>query len=276
MKSFLDKLNKYKTIPICITVIMLLARIALSYIAKKKQLYLEHDYMYNIINYLILIMAVFIYFKNIIVRYTYWGVLLVLIIVNSAGIYNSIDNVQFQNRFTYGENSFIVKETKEDSKFISVYTNSHKIFIHLVDKISVKSGYKPFSNNDYEVIWINAEKALIKYGYGNNLDAKCHILNFSKINEAYSNVLASLEGKWTDKDNKENTLTFDRGQITYKSGNKIYWYSSSMADEQGNYGTVLYGANDTPALYLLKNKDNTLTFGYVELKNNKQSVYIKK
>lgn len=51
--------------------------------------------------------------------------------------------------------------------------------------------------------------------------------------------------------------------------------SSSMSDEQGNYGSILYGTNDSPALYILKNEDNTITLGYVELKNNKQSVYSK-
>lgn len=275
MKSFLDKLNKYKAIPICITAILLLIRISLLYIVKRKNLYLEHDYMYGIINYLILIMALMICFKNKKIRYTYWSVILILIIVNTSIIYRSIDNVQFQAKYAHGENSFIVKETKDESQFSLVYTKSHKIFIRLIDKIQVKDGYKPFSNSAYEVIWIENEKALIKYSYGNNLRSKGHILNFAKVNGPYSNVLASLQGKWTDKSNIDNTITFDRGQITYKSGNEIFWYSSSMSDEQGNYGSILYGTNDSPALYILKNEDNTITLGYVELKNNKQSVYSK-
>lgn len=275
MKSLLKKLEEYKKITIFITAILLLVRIFLKYAEKSKGLYLAHDYMYSIINYLILISALLIYFKNKKIRWTYYGVLLLLVVINTVGIYKSIDNIQFQSKFTHGENTFIVKETKDEPDYSLVYTPKYEIFIRLADKIKVTNGYKPFSNMAYEVTWINDEKALVKFLDGKNHTAKGKILNFTKVNGQYLNVLASLNGIWADKNNKGNTITFDRGQITYKSGNEIYWYSSSMADEQGNYGSILYATNDNPSIYILKNKDNTITVGYIELKNNKQNVYSK-
>lgn len=275
MKNFLTKLNRYKAIPICIAIILAAMGILLAYIGKRKGLYLEHDYMYGVIDYVILIMALLVYFKNKKVRHIYWIIVTILIIANTVLTYKSFANVQFQKKFAHGENSFIVKETKNEPNYSLVYVKSRNIFIRLIDKIKIENEYKPFFNNAYEVIWIKDEKAIIKYSYGSTANPKCHILNFTKVNGAYSNVLGSLEGQWIDRNNKGNTLTFDRGQITYKNGKEIYWYSSSMADEQGSYGSILYGSDSTPTLYILKNADNTITLGYVQFKNNKQSIYIR-
>ena len=84
-----------------------------------------------------------------------------------------------------------------------------------------------------------------------------------------------MNGTWTDKNSKKNTINIAGEQITYKSGKEIYWYSSSMSGEQGNYGSILFGTGDTPSIYILINGDNTITVGYTELKNNKRSIYVK-
>ena len=275
MKHVVEKLKKFKAIPILITIMLIFFRLFLYYAAKSKGLYLEHDYMYSVINYVIILTAFFIYISNKKVRWTYLIILIILAGVNTDGIYKSINNVEFQQSFTNGENFFIIKETKDEPEFSLVYVKKHKIFIRLGDKLKVKDGYKPFFNGKYKVIWLNDEKALVKFVYGSSYKSKGEILNFTAINGAYSNVLGGLQGTWTDKNNKENTLTFDRGQITYKTGTEIYWYSSSQAGEQGNYGSILYGANDTPSLFLLKNDDNTMMVGYTDIKNDKKSVYSK-
>lgn len=264
---------KYKKITIFITFILLFIRIFLEYAEKSRGLYLVHDYMYNVINYLIILSALSIYFENRKTRLTYFWVLLILASINTVGIYKSIDNIQFQSNFSKGKNMFIVKETKNETDYSLVYTKSHKIFIRLVEKLRLGNGYKPFSNMSYEVTWINNEKAIIKFSNGQSHEVRGKILNFTETNGQYLNVLASLNGSWTDKNNNNNSITFDRGEITYKIGNKTYWYSSSMADEQGNYGSILYGSNNTPGIYILKNDDNTITMGYIQLKNNRKYIY---
>jgi len=198
--------------------------------------------------------------------------LLILFIINTIGLYKTDKNVEFQKSFTHGDNYFMVRETKDEPNFSLVYEKRHKILIYLVDKIIVKDGYKPFLKNTYEVVWASEEKALIKYSFGKEHKAKGDILNFTKINGAYANLLGSLEGNWADKSLK-NTLDFKGGQITYKISKATYWYSSSQAGEQGNYGSILYGTKDTPTLYIIKNADNSLTVGYVDLKNKNVSIY---
>ncbi|MDV3427254.1 MAG: hypothetical protein LIR50_08755 [Bacillota bacterium] len=266
MKYLIERLKKYKAIPVFISIMLIFFRLFLYYAAKSKELYLEHDYMYSVINYIIISAALLIYISNKKVRRTYFIILIILALVNTAGIYKSISNVEFQQSFTNGKNLFIIKETKDEPEFSLVYVKKHKIFIRLGDKLKIKDGYKPFLNGKYKVIWLSGDKALVKFVYGSSYKAKGEILNFTIINGAYSNVLGGLQGTWTDKNNKENTLTFDRGQITYKTGTEIYWYSSSQADEQGNYGSILYGADGTPSLFVLKNDDNTMTVGYADLK----------
>lgn len=275
MKYISDKLKKYKAVPILITIIFVFVRLFLYYAAKHKELYLEHDYMYSVINYVIILSALLIYISNKKIRWTYFIILIILAGVNTAGIYKSIRNIEFQQSYTNGKNYFIIKETKDEPEFSLVYVKRYKIFIRLGDKLKVSNGYKPFFNGEYKVIWLNDEKALIKFVYGSSHKAKGKILNFTQFNGAYSNVLGGLEGTWTDKNNKGNTLTFDRGQITFKTGSQIYWYSSSLADEQGNYGSILYGANDTPNLFILKNNDGTMTVGYADIRNDSKSVYSK-
>ena len=230
MKIIFNKLSKYKAVPICITIILIIGRVALAYIGKKKQLYLEYDYFYNVLNYLILIFAFLTFFKNKGIRWTYWSLLLVLFIFNTMGLYKSVKNVEFQRSFTQGKNYFMVRETKEEQGFSLVYEKRHKIFIYLVDKIIVKDGYKPFTRGDYKVIWPNDEKAIIKYTFGKDKKEKGDILNFTKLNGAYVNLLGSLEGKWNDK-SKSNTFEFSGGHITYKIGRSSYFYDSSMAGE---------------------------------------------
>ncbi|MBU3101070.1 hypothetical protein KPL44_17530 [Clostridium sp. DSM 17811] len=275
MKFFFKKLRKHQKITIFIIIILILLRTFFEYAIKSKGLYLVHDYMYNSLNYIILALALLVYFKNEKFRWTYLGVLLLLIIMNTFGIYKSISNLQFQSNFTHAQNSFIIRETKDEPEFSIIYIPAHKIFMRLDDKIKVTNGYKPFSNKGYEVVWLNDDKALIKYLNGTNHISKGDILNFSKTNGPYSNVLANLSGTWIDKNNNKNTINIAGVQITYKAKNKIYWYSSSMSGEQGNYGSILYGNSDTPSIYILMNANNTITVGYTALNNNEQSIYTK-
>ncbi|MBU3201866.1 hypothetical protein LL037_11720 [Clostridium estertheticum] len=275
MKGILKKLEKHQKITIFIIIILILIRTFFEYAIKSKGLYLVHDYMYNILNYIILALALLVYFKNEKVRWTYLGILLLLITMNTFGIYKSISNIQFQSNFTHAQNSFIIRETKDEPEFSIIYIPAHKIFMRLDDKIKVTNGYKPFANKGYEVVWLNDDKALIKYLNGTNHISKGDILNFSKTNGPYSNVLANLSGTWIDKNNNKNTINIAGVQITYKSKNKIYWYSSSMSGEQGNYGSILYGNSDTPSIYILMNANNTITVGYTALNNNEQSIYTK-
>ncbi|APC39872.1 hypothetical protein [Clostridium estertheticum] len=275
MKSILEKLRKHQIIIIFIIIVLILLRSFFEYAIKSKGLYLVHDYMYNILNYIILALALLVYFKNEKVRWTYLGILLLLITMNTFGIYKSISNIQFQSNFTHAQNSFIIRETKDEPEFSIIYIPAHKIFMRLDDKIKVTNGYKPFANKGYEVVWLNDDKALIKYLNGTNHISKGDILNFSKTNGPYSNVLANLSGTWIDKNNNKNTINIAGVQITYKVKNKIYWYSSSMSGEQGNYGSILYGNSDTPSIYILMNANNTITVGYTALNNNEQSIYTK-
>ncbi|MBX4264356.1 hypothetical protein [Clostridium estertheticum] len=275
MKSILEKLRKHQIIIIFIILVLILLRSFFEYAIKSKGLYLVHDYMYNILNYIILALALLVYFKNEKVRWTYLGILLLLITMNTFGIYKSISNIQFQSNFTHAQNSFIIRETKDEPEFSIIYIPAHKIFMRLDDKIKVTNGYKPFANKGYEVVWLNDDKALIKYLNGTNHISKGDILNFSKTNGPYSNVLANLSGTWIDKNNNKNTINIAGVQITYKVKNKIYWYSSSMSGEQGNYGSILYGNSDTPSIYILMNANNTITVGYTVLNNNEQSIYTK-
>ncbi|NNU74446.1 hypothetical protein [Clostridium estertheticum] len=275
MKSILKKLRKHQIIIIFIIIVLIFLRSFFEYAIKSKGLYLVHDYMYNILNYIILALALLVYFKNEKVRWTYLGILLLLITMNTFGIYKSISNIQFQSNFTHAQNSFIIRETKDEPEFSIIYIPAHKIFMRLDDKIKVTNGYKPFANKGYEVVWLNDDKALIKYLNGTNHISKGDILNFSKTNGPYSNVLANLSGTWIDKNNNKNTINIAGVQITYKVKNKIYWYSSSMSGEQGNYGSILYGNSDTPSIYILMNANNTITVGYTALNNNEQSIYTK-
>ncbi|MBW9171651.1 hypothetical protein K2F43_10550 [Clostridium estertheticum] len=275
MKSILKKLRKHQIIIIFIIIVLIFLRSFFEYAIKSKGLYLVHDYMYNILNYIILALALLVYFKNEKVRWTYLGILLLLITMNTFGIYKSISNIQFQSNFTHAQNSFIIRETKDEPEFSIIYIPAHKIFMRLDDKIKVTNGYKPFANKGYKVVWLNDDKALIKYLNGTNHISKGDILNFSKTNGPYSNVLANLSGTWIDKNNNKNTINIAGVQITYKVKNKIYWYSSSMSGEQGNYGSILYGNSDTPSIYILMNANNTITVGYTALNNNEQSIYTK-
>lgn len=275
MKNILKKLQMYKKTTIFIIIILILLRLFFEYARQSKGLYLVHDYIYNIMNYMILVTALLLYFENKKIRWTYLGILILFIIMNTSGIYKSIINIQFQSSFTHAKNSFIVRETKDEPEFSTIYIPAHKIFMRLDDKIKVTNGYKPFSNKSYEIIWLNDDKALVKYLNGTNHTSKGHILNFSRTNGPYSNVLANLSGTWVDKNNNKNTINIAGVQITYKIGNEIYWYSSSMSDEQGNYGSILYGNRDTPSIYILMNANNTITVGYTALNDNEQNIYIK-
>ncbi|MCB2291606.1 hypothetical protein LGK97_17975 [Clostridium sp. CS001] len=275
MNNILKKLQMYKKTTIFIIIILILLRLFFEYARKSKGLYLAYDYIYNIMNYMILVTALLLYFENEKARWAYLGILILFIIMNTLGIYKSIINIQFQSRFTHAKNSFIIRETKDEPEFSTIYIPAHKIFMRLDDKIKVTNGYKPFSNKEYEIIWLNDDKALVKYLNGTNHTSKGHILNFSRTNGPYSNVLANLSGTWVDKNNNKNTINIAGVQITYKIRNEIYWYSSSMSDEQGNYGSILYGNRDAPSIYILMNANDTITVGYTALNNNEQNIYIK-
>lgn len=280
LKNFLNKLSRFKIIFIALTIILIGIRLFFEYAKKKKGLLLEYDYMYYVINYIIILSALFICFKNKAIRWIYFGIIIILAIINTVGINKCINNVEFQKKFVRGENMFIIKETKNNPEnavdktpYSLVYTKSHKIFIRLYDKLRISGNYKPFKNNAYKVTWINDEKAVLKYSYGSKKAAKAKIYNFSKGNGEYQNVLGKLNGTYNDKNEEQSSIQFDNGIITLKINDEKYWYSSSSADEQGNYGTILYDDKYIHGIYILINKDNTITVGSTILKNDKQYIF---
>ncbi|MGL4373582.1 MAG: hypothetical protein ACRCS6_07355, partial [Turicibacter sp.] len=174
-----------------------------------------------------------------------------------------------------GIHSFVIKETKDNPDFSSLYAVKYSNLMKLSDLLKVRNDYKPFMNGEFEVTWLNDDYALVECMDGELLRAKAVILSFKSRNEDYTNVIGSLSGVYVDAMNEQNCLTIEGDTITYQTPVDTYWYSGSSADEQGNYGTVLYGSDFAPVIYLLKNSDDSVTIGEVKLGEHIQSIYVK-
>lgn len=269
--------KKYlKIFAFCLMVVFIVIRISLEILIKDKGLYLLHDSIYRIINYSIIFLGLSLLPKNKIIRRVGYAIFGALFIVNTLGYIKDFKSPLFYSYSPNKEHVVIIKETDDPIKGSYGLTIAHKIFVRIDDKFFTDDEYRTFSKGTYKVRWIEEDIATVTYLSGNRNKLIQHIYNYrASTATSYSNVLGSINGKWVDKNNLNNTLDLTSENIKLDIDGETYFYYFGNADEQGISGTVLYGAEGVPSVSIILNDDNTILVGLVSLNSENFNTYVR-
>lgn len=164
--------------------------------------------MYRAINYSILILLAISAARNKKIKILEYSILAVLLVLNTMGLKDDPNNLVFLSYSHNKENVIVIKETTDPIKGSYGLGKSHYIFFRVVDKYFTDNQYRIFSKGTYKVHWVNNHIAKVTYLKGESNKIVQHITNFKTNGEEYTNVLGSLQGKWTNKNNWQNRIHF--------------------------------------------------------------------
>ena len=287
IKSLTDNKSFRKTIWVSI-VILIIGRLLLEWLVREKRYFLIHDSIYWIINYIIIMLSVFVCNNNRYVKRIEYIVLIVFFILNTKGTIETTYDPLFFSSSPNKENEIIIRETVDDKEGIMGIKRRYKIFGQINDRFITKDKYRTFSKETYKINWLNNNIATITYLTGNGNKLKQHIYSFKKETpNSYRYVLPSLTGKWIDKNNPNDTLEVSMDKFIYKKDGKTYNYDIYKSKQKGYIGLIMDGQGKTPDLSIilnddctigsdcLINNDGTIYIGNVTLKNEDMHIYKK-
>ncbi|MDU1053050.1 hypothetical protein [Clostridium baratii] len=251
-----------------------------------KDYYLIYDFIFYVVNYLILIIFCLLISKGKIVRYIFYGIAIALITANTVFFYfmgnvNLIVSKSENNKY-----EVILKEYKHMNYNTVRLKRRWLIYGKKVQTFEGSYNLKFIQENNYKIIWDN-DQALILY---KNYDAgvEVSIVSFRKDNYiSYQNVIPALEGKWIDKSNKNNNIIFNQGKIIYTKDDKLYYYNSQNTVQYGVDAILVKGGYDKPTFAVLLNSnakigencllndDATISIYNIGLEDSKGGVYYK-
>lgn len=251
-----------------------------------KDYYLIYDFIFYVVNYLILIIFCLLISKGKIIRYILYGIAIALITANTVFFYfmgnvNLIVSKSENNKY-----EVILKEYKHMNYNTVRLKRRWLIYGKKVQTFEGSYNLKFIQENNYKIIWDN-DQALILY---KNYDAgvEVSIVSFRKDNYiSYQNVIPALEGKWIDKSNKNNNIIFNQGKIIYTKDDKLYYYNSQNTVQYGVDAILVKGGYDKPTFAVLLNSnakigencllndDATISIYNIGLEDSKGGVYYK-
>lgn len=251
-----------------------------------KDYYLIYDFIFYVVNYLILIIFCLLISKGKIVRYIFYGIAIALITANTVFFY-FIGNVNLiVSKSENNKYEVILKEYKHMNFNTVRLKRRWLIYGKKVQTFEGSYNFKFIQENNYKITWDN-DQAIITYKkYDGGIGVS--IVSFRKDNYiSYQNVTPALEGKWRDKSNKNNNIIFNQGKIIYTKDEKLYYYSFQDAVQYGVDAILVNGGYDKPTFAVLLNSnckigencllndDATISIYNIGLEDNKGSVYHK-
>lgn len=155
-------------------IVLLIIKIALTIMSRFNVYIVYQNIEYIIINYLILFLSFYIIrvlLKNKIIKVILCLTTIFLILINTlyTACYQDMARFTFKSP-TKIHNIIIEENTWLFTGYAIVYENTGIFFKKVLPcPIETDDGYKPFTNKDYKITWINEDTFVIKYGYGTGI-----------------------------------------------------------------------------------------------------------
>lgn len=250
--------KKLKLGLVILTVLLITFQILTVGVALVKRYYLIYDWIFYIINYLIIIIILYIYFKTRwdIKKSTKWALAVILIVINSTVFYKAGATNVLVSKSSDGQHELILKEYENMNLKTVRLKRRGIIFGRNVDELDKSETYKALENKTYKVDWASDDNAVLTYATDEEKDISVAVYNFRPTDIiSYYYVLPSIEGRWIDKENKNNYLIVDRGKIVYSIDNNIFYYNSENATQHGVLSLV-FKQKDSPSFSIVINSDS--------------------
>ncbi|NME64788.1 hypothetical protein [Clostridium cadaveris] len=235
------KSKKIKTLLGILIVLAVLFEVFSLIVAPKRQYYLIYDWMIYVTNYLIII-ALFLIIWNEKFRGIKAAVIAALIIANSTLMYFVGGVNLILSKSPDKSHEVILKEYK-NMRFETVNLKRRAmIFGKKVETLIGSSNYKSIEKNTYKIQWLNNDSALFIY----DMDGKNNLKNtmFTLGDRGYINyyyVMASIQGKWIDKDDDKSYFLNREKDVAYADGGSLRYYNNSKEEQFGLSSVIIPG-----------------------------------
>lgn len=234
-------------------------------VAFKKGYYLIYDWIFYLINYLIILIGLYLYLKQKwdMKKSTKIAITVVLIVINGTIIYKiGIPNILI-SKSSDKKHELILKEYPGMNFKTMRLKRRGFIFGRQVDTLEGTAIYKAIENKNYKVDWASDDNAVFTYQTNEEGKLSEKIYNFRTTDTiSYYYVLPSIEGKWVSKENKKNYFIYDGKKIIYSDGKKIYYYSPKNSTQYGVLSLVIK-SKENPTISVVINSDSV--FGEHEI-----------
>ncbi|KIL50864.1 hypothetical protein [Jeotgalibacillus campisalis] len=222
-------------------------------IAEPRGYSLLYDWMAYAVNYVIVIMILFLYIQNLYVR---WAVRMaaVILIVSTTTFFLFKGDVhlvveQSEDR----RHEVILKEYSEMKQETISLKRIAWIFGKQTGILTGSSDYKTIERDTYKVEWHHGDTAVITYQASEEKDSlEQEVVNFRPSSYvSYQNAVVGLMGKWVDVDQPENFLLAEGSQFVYARDGELFYYRAEDAEQHGIYAVTLKGMEQNPSLTIV-------------------------
>ena len=255
-------------------------------IAAPREYHLIHDWVFYVINYVIIALFLLLHSKN---RHVRWIKLVigVILLVSNTTFFYYMGNVNVVvSKSTDNQHEVILKEYKNTSNESIRLKRKGFLFGKKVATLRGSSLYKAFEEDMYKIEWSNEDTAIVTYQANENGILQQSIFNFRSSNYiGYHYVSVSLTGKWFEQDNPQNYFIYNEGEIIYAKDGQLHYYGDEDSEQQGIFSVVIDGDDKKPSFSVLLNTDaevgdnglitdgGTITIFPVSLKETGGKVY---
>ena len=243
------------TLLIAIGVLLALFQALLVGIAAPKGYWLIHEWLFYLINYLIIfflfVMGALVFAE----RNKKWALLLyafAFTIVNSTFFYYMGNVNLLMVESDDGKHEVIIKEYKKLKKETVRLVRRGEIFGKEVAFFKGSSDFKAFEEERYKIDWNSGDIAAVTYQTDSNGVLGQQIFNFrSSDYVSYQNVAVSLTGRWIEQGNPKNYFMSDNNEMVYVKDGELHYYNIHNTEQFGIYSVMVNGAGTAPTLSII-------------------------
>lgn len=235
-------------------------------LAQSKKYYLIHDWIFYVVNYIIVILPFVITIKNKKLMMLKVIVGIVLLVINTSFFLNLGCVKLVISKSENKKHELILKEYEKMNYETVRLKRRGLIYGRVSDTISGSSKYKTLDKETYNIDWVSGDTAVFTYIANDKKVLKENIFNFRDTDTlSYYYVLPTLGGKWIENDNKNNYFMHDGSDIIYANNGKLYYYDINSVTQYGVWSIVLKGDEEKPTIAVILNSDCKIgTNGLIE------------
>ena len=279
--------NRNGKIVLCgVAIVLIIIQGLIIGVAATREYYLIHDWVFYVINYVIIILFLLLYCKNRHIRWIKLVIGLILLVSNTTFFYYMGNVNLVVSKSTDNQHEVILKEYKNTSNESIRLKRKGFLFGKKVATLRGSSLYKALEEDAYKIVWSNEDTAIVTYQANENGALQQSIFNFRSSNYvSYYYVSVSLTGKWFEQDNPQNYFIYNEGEIIYAKDGQLHYYGDEDSEQQGIFSVVIDGDDKKPSFSVLLNTDaevgdnglitdgGTITIFPVSLKETGGKVY---
>lgn len=261
------------------------------FIAKPKGYELIHDGVFYVINYVIIVIFIFLRVKNPYLKWIQRMMGLIFFVSNTVFFYYIGDINLVVSKSKDRQHEIILKEYKKMKYETAILQRRGLLFGKKTATLKGSSAYKTIEKNTYNVNWVGGDIAVVTYKTSDHGPLQQIFKSFRVYDDhtGFFYVGVSLTGKWVEQDNPQNYFIYDRGEMVYAKDGRLYYYSDREDTEQlGIYAVKINGDDKRPSFTVVLNSDShigsddlikdggTITICPVTLEKSDYKVYSKK